>query len=152
MNLRRLGAIVLKELRQLRRDRLTFAMIVGIPILQLVLFGYAINMDVRNLHAAVLDQADSARSREVIAELGASQVLDFRYHLATAQQLDQLFAEGVISAALVIPGTSRRACNYATDRPCNWWWTVQIRWCRPPPANWPPTRCPAGLAPPVWRW
>lgn len=103
MNLRRLGAIVLKELRQLRRDRLTFAMIVGIPILQLVLFGYAINMDVRNLHAAVLDQADSARSREVIAELGASQVLDFRYHLATTQQLDQLFAEGVISAALVIP-------------------------------------------------
>ena len=39
MNLRRLGAIVLKELRQLRRDRLTFAMIAGIPLLQLVLFG-----------------------------------------------------------------------------------------------------------------
>lgn len=104
MNLRRLGAIVLKELRQLRRDRLTFAMIVGIPILQLVLFGYAINMDVRHLHAAVLDQAGSARSREVVAELGASQVLDFRYHLATPQQLDRLFAEGAISAALVIPG------------------------------------------------
>lgn len=103
MNLRRLGAIVLKELRQLRRDRLTFAMIVGIPILQLVLFGYAINMDVRGLHAAVLDQADTARSREVVAELGASQVLDFRYHLASPQALDRLLREGRISAALVIP-------------------------------------------------
>ena len=98
MNLRRLGAIVLKELRQLRRDRLTFAMIVGIPIMQLVLFGYAINMDVRGLHAAVLDQANTARSREVVAEFGASQVLDYRYRLATPQQLDKLLREGSISA------------------------------------------------------
>ncbi|MCO6055290.1 ABC transporter permease [Pseudomonas sp. MOB-449] len=103
MNLRRLGAIILKELRQLRRDRLTFAMIVGIPIMQLVLFGYAINMDVRGLHAAVLDQADTARSREVVAELGASQVLDFRYQLATPQELDKLLRDGSISAALVVP-------------------------------------------------
>ncbi|MBT8764671.1 ABC transporter permease [Metapseudomonas boanensis] len=103
MNLRRLGAIVLKELRQLRRDRLTFAMIVGIPVMQLVLFGYAINMDVRGLHAAVLDQANTAQSREVVAEIGASQVLDFRYHLASPQELDRLLREGRISAALVIP-------------------------------------------------
>ena len=57
MNLRRLGAIVLKELRQLRRDKLTFAMIAGIPLLELVLFGYAINMDVRGIEAAVLARA-----------------------------------------------------------------------------------------------
>ena len=49
MSLRRLGSIVVKELRQLRRDRLTFAMIIGIPTMQLILFGYAINLDVRNL-------------------------------------------------------------------------------------------------------
>ena len=103
MNLRRLAAIVVKELRQLRRDRLTFAMIVGIPLLQLVLFGYAINMDVRGIDAAVLDQAGSARSREVIAEIGASQVLDLRYRLSTPQQLDDLLRQGKISAALVLP-------------------------------------------------
>lgn len=103
MSLQRLGAIVLKELRQLRRDRLTFAMIVGIPVMQLVLFGFAINMDVRNLDAAVLDQADTARSREVIAELGSSQVLNLRYHLSAPQQIEQLLREGKISAALVIP-------------------------------------------------
>ncbi len=55
MNLRRLFAIVLKELRQLRRDRITLAMIAGIPILQLVLFGYAINLNLRGLATGVCD-------------------------------------------------------------------------------------------------
>lgn len=103
MNLHRLGAIVLKELRQLRRDRLTFAMIVGIPIMQLVLFGYAINMDVRGLDAAVLDQANTARSREAVAKIGSSQVVNFRYHLGSPQEIDQLLRAGRISAALVVP-------------------------------------------------
>lgn len=103
MNLRRLASIVLKELRQLRRDRLTFAMIVGIPTMQLVLFGYAINMDVRNLDAAVLDEAGTARSRELVAEFGASQVLNLRYRVSTPQQMDELLREGRISAALILP-------------------------------------------------
>ena len=103
MNLRRLGAIVLKELRQLRRDRLTFAMIAGIPLVQLVLFGYAINMDVRGIQAAVLDQANTYSSREAIAELASSQVIDLRYHLDSPQQINQLLREGRISAALVVP-------------------------------------------------
>lgn len=103
MNLQRLGAIVRKELRQLRRDRLTFAMIVGIPVMQLVLFGFAINMDVRGLNAAVLDQAHTAHSREVIDELGSSQVLNIKYQLSEAQQITSLLREGRISVALVIP-------------------------------------------------
>jgi ABC-2 type transport system permease protein len=49
----RIRAVVWKELRQLKRDRLTFGMIVGIPVLQLLLFGYAINFDVRHLSAGV---------------------------------------------------------------------------------------------------
>lgn len=103
MSLRRLTAVIVKELRQLRRDRLTFAMIVGIPLLQLVLFGYAINMDVRGIDAAVLDQANTARSREVVAEIGSSQILNLRYQLSNPQQMDSLLRQGKISAALVIP-------------------------------------------------
>jgi ABC-2 type transport system permease protein len=87
----------------LRRDRLTFAMIVGIPLLQLVLFGYAINMDVRGIDAAVLDQANTVRSREVVAEIGSSQILNLRYQLSNPQQMDSLLRQGKISAALVIP-------------------------------------------------
>lgn len=103
MNLRRLGAIVLKELRQLRRDKLTFAMIAGIPLLELVLFGYAINMDVRGIEAAVLDQANTAQSREAVAEIASSQVIDIRYRLHDPLQIDQLLRQGKISAALVVP-------------------------------------------------
>jgi ABC-2 type transport system permease protein len=103
MNLRRMGAVVLKELRQLRRDKLTFVMIAGVPLLQLVLFGYAINMDVRGIEAAVLDQANTVQSREAVAEITSSQVLDVKYHLDNPQQIDRLLREGRISAALVVP-------------------------------------------------
>ena len=103
MNWRRLLAIVVKELRQLRRDKLTFAMIVGIPTMQLLLFGYAINLDIRHLSAAVLDQAQTAQSREVIAQLGQSGVMDFNYQLREPRQIDALLRAGKISAALVIP-------------------------------------------------
>ena len=103
MNLRRLLSIVVQELRQLRRDRLTFAMIVGIPTMQLLLFGYAINLDIRNLDAAVLDQAHSAHSREIITALGETHVMNFKYRLDAPQQLDDLLRAGRISAALVIP-------------------------------------------------
>jgi ABC-2 type transport system permease protein len=103
MNVRRLGSIVLKELRQLRRDRLTFAMIVGIPVMQLVLFGYAINMDVRHLEAAVLDEAATARSRELIQQIAATEVIDLHYVASSAQEVDDLLRAGRISAALVVP-------------------------------------------------
>jgi len=103
MNMRRLGSIVLKELRQLRRDRLTFAMIVGIPSMQLVLFGYAINMDVRHLEAAVLDEAATARSRELIQQIAATEVIDLHYVASSPQEIDALMRAGRISAALVVP-------------------------------------------------
>ncbi len=104
MNLTRLFAIVHKELRQLRRDRLSFAMIVGIPTLQLLLFGFAINLDVRGLQAGLLDQADTARSRELVAGLAATGVVELRHQVHTPQQLDDLLRSGEISLALVLPG------------------------------------------------
>src|SRR3954471_12510810 len=103
MNLRRLGSIVVKELLQLRRDRLTFAMIIGIPTMQLVVLGYAINTDVRHLDAAVLDQAHTAHSRELVADLGAADVLRFKYVAQSAQEVEALLHAGKISAALVLP-------------------------------------------------
>jgi ABC-2 type transport system permease protein len=71
--------------------------------MQLLLFGYAINLDIRHLSAAVLDQAQTAQSREVIAQLGQTGVLDFDYRLRTPQQIDALLRAGSISAALIIP-------------------------------------------------
>ena len=94
MNLRRLGSIVVKELLQLRRDRLTFAMIVGIPIMQLVLFGYAINLDVRHLEAGVLDQANTARSRELIAQMAATDILRLKHEVRSTAEIDALLRAG----------------------------------------------------------
>ena len=73
----RILAVMLKELRQLSRDRLTFGMIVGIPLMQMLLFGYAINFDVRGIRAAVVDEADTSHSRALIADLGATGVVRF---------------------------------------------------------------------------
>src|SRR5262245_41632374 len=68
-SLARVTAIMLKEFVQMRRDRLTFAMIVGIPILQLVLFGYAINTDPKSLPTAVVDYDKSVYSRSIVRGL-----------------------------------------------------------------------------------
>ena len=103
MNFSRLFAVFRKELRQLSRDRLTFGMILGIPTLQLLLFGFAINLDIRHLPAAVLDESNTWRSRELIAELASTQVLDFRHHVSSPQQIDSLLRKGEIGAAVVIP-------------------------------------------------
>ncbi len=103
MSFGRMLAIFRKELRQLARDKLTFGMIVGIPTLQLLLFGFAINMDIRHLPAALMDEADTWRSRELVAELAASQVLEFTHRVSTPQDIDDLLRTGKIEAAVVIP-------------------------------------------------
>jgi ABC-2 type transport system permease protein len=101
--LQRIFAIVLKEVRQLRRDRLTFGMIIGIPTMQLLLFGYAINFDVRHLSAGLVDLASSSASRHYVMQLAHSQVIDIDYQVADVEALRQLMREGRISVGIYIP-------------------------------------------------
>jgi ABC-2 type transport system permease protein len=96
-------AIARKEFRQLRRDRLTGGMIVGIPLLQVLLFGYAINTDVRHLRAAVADLAGTQRSRMLIADAEASQVVDVVARVQSAAELETLLRRGRIAVGLFIP-------------------------------------------------
>ncbi len=102
-SLARMGALVGKELRQLRRDRITFAMIIGIPALQLILFGFAINFDVRHLPAAVVDLAGTSASRELVQSLANTQVLTIVDQVATPQALEQLLYEGKIRVGILVP-------------------------------------------------
>jgi ABC-2 type transport system permease protein len=99
----RLAAVMRKELKQLGRDRITFAMIVGLPLAQILLFGYAINTDVRHLEAAVSDQARTHLSRRFLAELRETQVLDIERSVHTAEQLEVLLRSGDISVGVYIP-------------------------------------------------
>jgi ABC-2 type transport system permease protein len=99
----RIFAVMRKEFLQLSRDRLTFGMIVGIPLIQLLMFGYAINTDVRNLSAAYVDESDTHLSRQFIADITASQVIVMKQRVASAFQLEQLLNAGSISIGIAIP-------------------------------------------------
>jgi ABC-2 type transport system permease protein len=103
MTLQRMWAIASKEVRQLARDRLTFGMIVGIPVIQILLFGYAIDLDVRHLRAGIVDDAQTQAARWLAADLGASQVLDIVAHPATVQELEQLMRRNEIVVGVHIP-------------------------------------------------
>ena len=99
----RILAILVKEVRQLRRDRLTFGMVVGLPGMQMLLFGYAINTDVRNLKTAVADQSNTHLSRQFVAELSQTQVIDLVAAAESPQQLERLLRDGSISVGVHIP-------------------------------------------------
>ena len=103
MNWRRLWAVMLKEMRQLRRDRITLAMIVGIPVMQLVLFGYAINLNLRGLDAAIADQAGTAGSRALVMDMLATGVVVPVRDARTPQELTAMLQRGEISVGIAIP-------------------------------------------------
>jgi ABC-2 type transport system permease protein len=115
-SLDRVLAIAAKELRQLRRDRLTFGMIVGIPILQMLLFGYAINFDVRGLDAGVADLANTTMSRTLVAELQATGTLRVTEHVRSSAQLRERLRAGAISIGIFIPPDFERR-RLDRDRP-----------------------------------
>lgn len=113
---RRFVAIASKEVRQLRRDRLTLGMIFGIPVLQLMLFGYAIQQEVRHLQAGVVDFANTHASRELLERAQASQVVDL---VARAQSVDELLSwirAGRIAVGIVVPRDFERRLERG-DRP-----------------------------------
>jgi ABC-2 type transport system permease protein len=101
--LTRTWAIIQKEFRQLRRDRLTFGMIVGIPLMQILFFGFAINTDVRHLRAGVADLAQTDRSRLLTAEAAASQVIDVVRQVDSVDGLEILMRRGEITVGIYIP-------------------------------------------------
>ena len=102
-SLQRIGAIVFKELRQLKRDRPTFGMIVMVPLIQLLLFGFAINTNVRDLPVGLVDLSHSQLGRSLVADLSATQVVQFTQTYQTPSAAEDSIRQGKVHAALVIP-------------------------------------------------
>ena len=100
--------IVGKEFIQLKRDRLTFGMIVGIPVIQLVLFGFAINSDPKHLPTAVLIADHSEFSRSILAGLKNSDYFAFTGEAADEQEADRMLATGAAQFVLTIPADFSR--------------------------------------------
>jgi ABC-2 type transport system permease protein len=103
MKLSQIFAVMLKELRQMRRDRMTLGMMIGIPTLQLMLFGFAINPDVRNLPTAIADMADTASSRALTQDMLATGIVRQVAPAYTPQDLQALLNRGRIKIGIVIP-------------------------------------------------
>ncbi len=107
--------IAWKELLQLRRDRLTLAMMLALPVVQMVLFGYAINTDVRHIAMVVYDQDESAASRDLARSLEATGFYDVHGRVAGYPEIDRALREGSARVALVIP--PRYGSDIAGGRP-----------------------------------
>ena len=99
----RLRGIISKEFLQMRRDRLTFAMMLGIPLLQLTLFGYAINSDPRHLPTAVLMADHGAQGRTLLYALKNSTYFDFVREVKTEDEGHDLLARGQVQFVINIP-------------------------------------------------
>jgi ABC-2 type transport system permease protein len=103
MSWARFIAILLKEFRQVRRDRLTFGMMVGVPIMQLILFGFAINSDPKSLPFAAVVQDHSEFSRSLIAGLQNSAYFQLLEETASTARGDELLDKGDVQFVLIIP-------------------------------------------------
>jgi ABC-2 type transport system permease protein len=115
MNLRKVWAIALKELRQASRDPLSLAMLLGLPTMMLLLYGYAINFDVRHVGLAVEDRDKKAASRDLVASFVNSTYFDLVADLPAGADLERLTERRIAKAVLVIPeGYSRSLATGGT--------------------------------------
>ena len=99
----RIRPIVIKEFRQIIRDRRTLGVLLLVPAFMLVMFGYALNFDVRHLYLAVCDQDRSRTSREFVEGFLHSEYFDLKAVLSDARAIDALMGEEKVRVALVIP-------------------------------------------------
>jgi ABC-2 type transport system permease protein len=113
---RRSYAMLVKEFIQLRRDRVSFAMIVMIPVMQLLLFGYAINTTPRHLPTAVLMQEDSDLGRSILKALENTAYFHFTREVHNVAEFDDLLKSGKVLFGVEIPRGFERAVRRG-DRP-----------------------------------
>ncbi|MFO1208485.1 MAG: ABC transporter permease [Amaricoccus sp.] len=103
VSLRRLRALLAKEFIQMRRDRITFAMMLGVPLILLVLFGFAINNDPKRLPAALVVASHDAYSRAMISALELTGYYRFDHVTASAAEAERLIQQGDVAFVVTIP-------------------------------------------------
>jgi len=113
---RRTAAMLIKEFIQLRRDRVSFAMIIMIPLVQLMLLGYAINTNPRHLPTAVLLQEESDLGRSILEALENTEYFEVTHKVTNEAEFDRLLASGAVLFAIEIPANFERAVRRG-DRP-----------------------------------
>jgi ABC-2 type transport system permease protein len=104
----RLGALLIKEFIQMRRDRITFAMMLGVPLMQLVLFGFAINNDPKSLPTALVAMSNDQYTRAMVSALQMTGYYRFDHVAENAAEAEALMAKGVVSFVVTIPADFAR--------------------------------------------
>ena len=99
------GPVMLKEFRQIRRDSRSLVFMIFLPAFLLLMFGFALNFDVKHIPLAVVDQDGSRISRELAKKFGTTEYFDVKAELDRSGDIDGLMAREKIKAALVIPET-----------------------------------------------
>lgn len=99
----RLWALLVKEFIQMKRDRLTFGMMVVLPIIQLLVFGFAINTDVKHLPTIVFDQSLQQEGRDLLSAFAASEYFDIRYTARSFREVTESIEQGKTKVGIVIP-------------------------------------------------
>ena len=99
----RFGAVIIKEFIQMRRDRLTFAMMVGVPMIQLILFGFAINSNPKHLPTAVYAADNSPFARTIVWGLRNSSYFDITREAQSAAEIEKWLAENKVQFAVTVP-------------------------------------------------
>ncbi len=113
--LSRIQAIFGKELLQLKRDKMTFGMVIMIPLIQLLLFGFAINTNVRHIPVGLVDHSQTGLSRMLVQTISATQVVEFSQHYLNVQDAEAAIARAEIRAVFVIPAdVSQRLARHQT--------------------------------------
>src|SRR5215813_4763026 len=98
----RMLALAWKELLQIRRDSMTMRMIVGVPIMQLIIFGYAINYDVKHMQTVVMDESRTFESRELVAKMQATGYFDIIGRVDSYAKLQKTIDSAQAMVGLVI--------------------------------------------------
>jgi ABC-2 type transport system permease protein len=114
----RFWAIVLKEFIQMKRDRLTFGMMVGIPLMQLLLFGFAINADPKHLPTAIHAADQGPFARTFVAALKQSGYFSLAREAGTAAEAQQLLQRGEVQLSSTFPRIFPASSCGANARPC----------------------------------
>ncbi|TRX70174.1 ABC transporter permease [Flammeovirga kamogawensis] len=99
----RLGGIIKKEFYHIFRDKRTLLILFGIPIVQIILFGFAISNEIKNVKIAVLDMAKDEHSQKIIDKVLSTSYFDLDKYLTSTDEIDKTFREGKIKATLVFP-------------------------------------------------
>ncbi len=108
LSLRRLLAIIAKEAIQMRRDRLTFAMMLGVPLIQLILFGFAINTDPKQLPAALVTTSQDHYTRAMVSAMELTGYYRFDHVVQTGAEAEALIEAGIVSFIVTIPSDFAR--------------------------------------------